>query len=404
MVLTRRLGSGFGYAVPTPDTFTLTASSAGGAINPWNIAGAYQYGGTAVLGYVDAAGNVEAITYDGTTVGGPYTIHAGFEADAHTGPAFVRRSSDGKIVAVYCKHNAVPLNIRVSSNADDPSAWGSATDLDSALGGTRYTDLQLYELSDGTLFLFYRDEPSAGTDSRWCYSTSTDGGSTWATQTQLFKIASTRSYVISWKAPGSDLIHFVATNGASSGFTKLGHFRMDGLTLARTKSDGTTISASLPLTFTDITEAYSGTGPVFASNVALDSSGNPVICGSDDLDVIYRRWTGSAWAGGTVASAGAGYSYNNDGNFGSWGQCVDDGDPNTVWMLRDSGGNPELWRYRTSDGGASFSGLQVTTGASTSQQQVVCVRNPAAWLRAFWQKGTWTTYTSYSVGLEGVTS
>jgi hypothetical protein len=179
---------------------------------------------------------------------------------------------------------------------------------------------------------------------------------------------------------------------------------MDGLTLARTTSDGTSIGASLPLGFASLTEVYSGTGPVFAANLAIDEAGYPVVCGADDLDVIYRRWTGSSWTGSVVASAGAGYSYNNDGNYGTWGQCVDDGDPNVVWMLRDAGGNPELWRYRTSDGGASFGGSQVTSGSSASAQQVVCVRTPAAWLRAVWQAGSWTDYTTYSVGLDGVTA
>lgn len=397
-------GSGSSWTVPLPSTVTLTSAAQGGAVNPWNIAGGYQRGGTAIVAYVDTAGNVECVTYDGAMVGGPYTIHAAFEADAHTGPALLRRSSDGRIVAVYTKHNATPINCRISTNPDDPSAWGSAASLDASLGGTRYTDVQLHELSDGSLFLLYRDEPSAGTDSRWCYSTSTDGGTTWATQTQLFKIASTRSYVITWKDPASDLIHVVTTNGASSGYTKLGHFRIDGITKARTKSDGTSIAAALPLTFTDITTAYSGTGAAFPINLAFGADGYPVIAGYDDMTYIYVRWTGSAWASTSIVSAGTGYEYNGAGTgFQPYGIAVDDGDPRIVWLLRDTGSTPELWRYITLDGGASFTGRQVTSGMGASQQ-VICVRNPASWLRAFWQVGTWTTYTSWTAGLTGVAS
>lgn len=397
----RLLLSGGSSAIPLPSLDALTSSPNGGN-NPWMVPGAYRYGDVVVGGYVDGSGSVECFTYTESTatVGGPHTIHASFETDAHTSPALIRRSSDGKILAFYCLHNAGTLNLRVSSSADDPSAWGSATNLDSQLGGTRYTDLQVHELSDGTLFLFYRDEPSAGTDSRWCWSTSSDGGSTWAAQTVLYRINSTRSYVISYKDPASDRIHFVATNGASSGYTKLGHWRMDGLTLARTKSDGSTISASLPLTFTDVTEAYSGSGDVFMSHIAFGSDGHPVFVGWEALDYIYRRWTGSAWTGSVIAACGTGFSYNNDSSYQPWGIALDDGDPNTVWLMRDSGGNPSAWRYRTTDGGASFGGQNLgATGGEV--HTMIPVRNPGS-LRAYYPVGSWTDYVTWACGLTGI--
>lgn len=402
--LARRIGAtGLGYTPPPPATLVTLTSSPSGGNSPWNVPGSYQRSGVVLGGYVDgSSGDVGAFTFTESTetAGGPHVIHAGFEDDAHTSPLFVRRTSDGKILAFYCLHNAGTLNVRVSSSADDPSAWGSATNLDSQLGGTRYTDLNVHELSDGTLFLFYRDEPTAGTDSRWCYSRSTDGGATWAAQTNLYHLSGTRSYVTTWKDPASDLIHFVATNGASSGFTKLGHWRMDGLTLARTKSDGTTISAALPLDFGDITEAYTTTGQAFMSMLTLDSSGRPVVACTDDLDYVYLRWSGSAWAATVVAASGTGFSYNNDGNFQAHGGTIDDGDPDVMWCLRDSGGNPNLWRYWTTDGGASFSGLDC--GAAGGEvHTIVPVRNPDR-LRAYFPVGSWTDYTDYACGIKGV--
>lgn len=400
-------GGGGAFMPAVPSTVTLAAAP-NGAMNPWNVPGAVTVGSKVWVSYVDGSGNLEIITYDGSSVGGPYTLHAAFEIDAHTGPALCRRASDGKWLAVYTKHNNTPINLKVSTNADDPSAWGVAASLDAQLGGTRYTDVQLHQLSNGTLFLFYRDEPSAGTDSRWCYSTSTDGGTTWAAQTILYRIASNRSYVITWKAPGSDLIHFVATNDSGGGFTKLGHFRMDGITLARTKSDGTTISSALPLVFADLTQAYSGTSGVFPLNIAFTAEGYPVVATRDDgtLNNIYTRWNGSAWSSVILGSCGTGYEYNGAGlGFGEWGHAIDDGNPDVVWALRDTGGRPELWRYWTDDAGATFTGFQVTTGASADQQQVICVRNPPTWLRAVWQIGPWTDYNhSLNVGVRGVSA
>ena len=405
-MLSRRLlaGGGSGFApivLPTPSPFAL--SGADGAVNPWMVPGAYSYGGKTYLGWVDSAGNVQAGTFNETTKAfTAHTIHASFEVDAHTSPAFLRRASDGRIITVYSKHNHVPINIRVSTNADDASAWGAATDLDGQLGGTRYTDEQLWEAS-GSLYLFYRDEPSAGTDSRWCISKCAPGSPTtgWAAQTIVFRIASTRSYVIS--ILDGTKIHFIATNGASSGYSKLGHFYLDTATDTYHKTDGT--SLSLPITFADITTIYSGSAVVFASNVVV--SGSEIIVSVQDtiagaIRYIYVRYNGSSWSSTNVVGAGTGYEYSGVGTgYGAWGYAIDAGNPDIFYVLRDTGASPDLWTYTTGDGGATFTPVQRTFVSSTSQQQVIPVRNRSSALRCLWQVGTWTTYTNYSVNLYG---
>lgn len=396
-----RLSSGYRELSTTP--LTLTAAPNGGC-NPWQLPGALQVGGTTYIGYVDGSGNVEVITYDGS-VSGPYTIHSGFEADAHTSPAFVRRASDGRFITVYSKHNATPINLRVATNPDDVSAWGSATDLDAQLTGTRYTDEQIWEYGS-TLYLFYRDEPSAGTDSRWCLSTCASGSPTtgWAAQTQIYRVASARSYVVNVLDSTRGRIHFVATNST----TKLGHFYLDIAAGTYHKSDGTQITASKPYNFSHITEIMTGTSTVYPSNVVVDGDGYPVV-GIQDLNVAgdiryhYARWNGSAWNDTDVASSGTGYEYSGLGTgFGSWGYCVDDGNPNIFWTIGEDGSQPEIYRHLTRDGGSTFTTTQVTTGTTSDQQQLICVRNPINALRALWQIGTWTDYTDWSVGLMGV--
>jgi len=402
--LLARGGAG-SFTPPSPYAVTTLATAPNGGNNPWVNAGSIQYAGTTIVGWVDGSnGNLECLTRNETTgtLSSVTVITAAHEIDAHSAPGFLRRSSDGRILCMVSLHNGASIHLKISTNPDDVTAWGSAVNLDSQLGGTRYTDYQFVELSDSSIFLFYRDEPSAGTDSRWCYSKSTDGGATWAAQTQLFKIASTRSYVILWKPLGSDLIHFATTNGASAGFTKIGHFRMDGLTLARTKSDGTTISASLPLTFTDITTAYTGSSNVFPLNIAFDSSNNPVIAGWDNLTYTYHRWSGSAWTNTSIVACGTGFEYNGPATgFQPWGTAVDDGDPNVVWLMVDTGGNPSWWRYVTANGGTSFTGTLIGA-VSGKVHTVVPVRHPAK-LRAYAPFGTWTDYNNYSCGESGVT-
>lgn len=395
------VGGGTAFSPPSPASFALTSAPNGGN-NPWVVPSAVHHSGTTFLGWVDNAGNIECAEYSAGTVSGPYTIHANFNADAHDAPAFVRRASDGKWITVYSKHNNIPINLRVSTNADDFSAWGSATNLDSQLGGVRYTDYQVFERS-GTLWMFVRDEPSIGTDSRWqltsCSSATPTSG--WAALQGIYRVASTRSYAITAYDAVQDRLHMIATNGANAGFTKLGHMYRDMAAGTWHKTDGTPIA--LTANFTNLTEIYSGTGPCFGINMWFDASGDPVVNAWDDLDYVYLRLTSGTWDSTVITDAGTGYSYNNDGNNQPWGSTLDYADVDTVWLLKDDDGvNPQLWRYITANGGATFTGTQVTSNLSGDQTTVIGVLNADTDLRAFWQSGTWTTYTNWNMGLTGV--
>lgn len=415
MTLARLLLGGSGSFTPPPppavSPYVLNPAP-DGAINPWQTPAAYSYGGVTIFPWIDRVGNVEVGVFDeaSKTVTGRYTIHAAFQSDAHSSPSLWRRTSDGRIITAYSLHNASTFNIRVSTNPDDPSSWGSATGLDAQLGGTRYSDSQLYEV-DGTLYLFYRDEPTAGTDSRWCISTTSAATPTsgWAAQTIVYHITGTRSYVTSALDTTSGHIHFVATNGGAtvggiSGFSRLGHFYLDTSDGTYHKTDGTTIT--LPLDFSEITEAYAGTTGVFMSNVVIDAGGHPVVAAQDRiagaLRYIYVRASGSSWAATNVAAVGTGYEYSGTGTgFGAWGSCIRDSDPDRMYAIRDTGSLPEVYRYDTGDGGATFSETQETTGATYPYFTMVCVRNDSEALQAMCEQGIWGSYKNYNVGLVG---
>jgi hypothetical protein len=419
-VLVGGIGSGIVNPGPPPEEPSLPVASVltsnpNGGNSPWTIPGALYHAtpDKTFITYVDRTGNIEGIEYDHATdtVGGPYTIHANFHVDAHDSPAIVRRASDGKFICVYSVHNSTPINLRVSTNADSLNGWGSATNLDGQLGGSRYTDYQLYELN-GTLYMLYRDEPVAGTDSRWMLSTNDAATPTagWTAQANQFRVNSQRSYVITAMDYANERLHFIATNGSltsggTTGFSKLGHFYLDIGANTYHKSDRTQIF-SPPFTYTELTEIYSGTGGVFALNLTIDSAGHPVIAATDiiagDSRYIYIRFDGSDWNATNVSSGDPGYIYGGGGAPQAWGAAVDDGDPNLLWTIEDGGGGqPEVFLHETANGGATFSSTQVTDGTTQLQAQVICIRNPHTDLRVFWQRGAWTHYTNYNVGLVG---
>lgn len=402
-------GSG-GFIVPPLNYFDLTSAPHGG-LNPWTVPSAIYHSGTTYVGYVNGGnGNIEVVTYtDAGTIGGPYVVDAAFEADAHVSPSLLRRASDGRLIIVYAKHNNTPINVRVSTNPDDASAWGAATNIAAQLGGSRFTDYAIFEMT-GYLFLWYRDEPSAGTDSRWCisYCDPTLPTSGWHTQQIVYRVAGSRSYVIACGDIANGRIQFVATDtGLAPGVpSKVGAFYHDAGAGTFHKSDGTTIT--IPLAFADITQFYtSATDPLSPENLTVDGSGYPVhvgevyINGTGEWRYYYSRFNGTTWANTNVASGGTGYVYDPFPVYSAYGSCVDDGDPNVMYAIVPVSSQPELYKYTTADGGSTFSSAAVTSGSSALRIQPITIRERGAVLKVVSEIGTWTSYTSFSLGLVG---
>lgn len=296
------VGGASAFSPPSPGSFALTAAPNGGN-NPWTVPSAVHVAGTTYFGWIDGSGNLECAEYTAGMLAGPYTIASAFNTDAHDSPAFVRRASDGKWIAFASKHNTGTMDVWVSTNADDFSSWTGPTNLDSQLGGSRYTDYQVFERS-GVLTLFVRDEPTAGTDSRWLRSTTSSATPTsgWSVLQNTYRVAGTRSYAITAYDSIQDRLHLIATNGASTGFTKLGHMYRDMTAGTWHKTDGTAVA--LTANFSSLTEIYSGTGPCFGINMWFDASGDPVVNGWDGMDYIYLRLTAGTWDSTVITDAG----------------------------------------------------------------------------------------------------
>lgn len=398
MTAVRRLaaaGGGGSVTLPPPSIVALAAAPNSGH-NQLTVPSAIAIDATHTgVGYVDGSGNVECIVYDhaAETVAGPYTIHASFEADTHSSPAFLRRP-DGRWLCFYSLHNGPTFNVRLSTGVDDWSAWGSATNLDSELGGANYTDyLVVPHLT--TNLLVYRDEPTPGTDSRWNYSTNASPDVTgWNAQTLLYREAGARSYLSGWG--NGSRTDFVVTNGT---FTKLGHFYADG---TWRRSDGTDMG-SPPFDFSDVTEIYSGTSP-FIWGLSYATPTRPAIAGRDGTSDLYiRQQTGGSWQATSLGSCGTGYEYNGPGTgFISYGACIDDGDPDRMLRIEDVNGQPEVMEYTTADEGATFGARNLSAGSSELRTQLIPVRNPLSGLRAVLSEGPFVDYTDWTQAMLGV--
>lgn len=384
-----------------PPAFFPFAAPAKGWTGTDANATAVYYNGKTYFGFVDIGGaiRVGAYTHATRTVAISPAIVT-IIPDIHCTPSVIVRQSDQKLLLACSPHNLTPsvhMYIAVSSNAEDVSAWGAATDIQGTLGGTSYTYAKLVQLSgeSGKIYLFYRDEQDSQASAALCYSTSTDGGSTWTAQTVLYKNSGSHQPYWSIETDDSARIDFVAGDGsaaAGDSTASLYHFYYTGG--SRYKSDGTLISASLPLAPSNLTKIYDGTngglrvpysisvGPSpFATWATYDVAGS----GSNE-----HYWYGTCDSGGTwtvneIVDAGS----PPVTGFAEGGAYLDKIDQTVVYVSRKVSGFIQIYRYKTANSGATWTNTALTSDTNGQMGDSLNIRpisprHAASDLRALW--------------------
>lgn len=411
-MLARRLlpaGGGGSFTIPEPpppEAFTLTAAPDGA----WSWFGdprALTHSGHTYLGYVDTSGNVcvRVYVHATDTVGAEIILKAALDVDDHVNPSFAVLPN-GKLAAWYCRHEpgSTTPHQRISTNtvASDPTLSGgfaAETDLDANLGGTSY-DYPVPFVEGSRVYLFFRNLPGSNSY-RLIRSHSDDNGATWAALTTVVQNTtnSNRAY---WKlARHDDFIHVAWTDGTPNiDTTDLYHFYWDVVNDTYHLTDGTTI-AGLPFDAPDLTPVYSASN-TWVWDIAVDpSTGYPRIIhpvwATPFTDVRYHRaqWNGSAWSSTEIATGGAGIDVTG---VYSGGAVMDNQDPDVVWASRQVSGQWEIWRY-TLDG--SWSGVAITSGSSSKNIRPYVPPGRTDELLVVWLTGTYTGYTTYSMGITG---
>lgn len=414
MSLARRLlmsagGSG-GFAPPTLQTFTIT-SAPDGAWSWFGDPRVITNGDYSYIGYVDTTGNVCLRVYDhaNESVGSEIVLKAAFDVDDHVNPSLAVLPN-GKLAAWYCRHEPASTtpHQRISANtlASDPTisgGFGSETDLDASMGGTSY-DYPVPIVVGSRVYLFFRDIPS-GSSYRLVRTYSDDNGATWAAQTTLV-VNSANTNRAYWKiVEAGGLIHFAWTDGSpNTDTTYLYHFYWDPTGDTYHETDSTQITASLPLARTDLTSAYTSAN-TWVWDIAVESAtGYPRILhptwATEFSDHRYRcaRWNGSSWSSVEIAAGGDGIDATG---VYSGGMCFDPTDPDVVYASRQVSGQWEMYRYVSSDSGATWDGTALTSSSSSKHIRPYVPPNRGT-LRAVWLTGTYSGYTSFSMGVTGL--
>jgi len=343
---------------------------------------------------------------------GPYILSNRLQLDDHNNPSFLRRSSDGRIIAQYSKHAAdATFYQRISTNPDDMTSWGAQVDLGTSIGATLYAYANLIEITDG-IFTFPRAQASGDTFYTWGYTKSTDQGATWAPWTKLFNEPNQRSYS-RYRKRAANRINIFCNDGHPGeyipGQNSTYHLFYDAGSFKKT--DGTALGAPPYRPSAILTKVYDAVQTGVSSwilDASLNADVNPAcVFGTFPVPSLdhrynYGRWNGSSWvvteicpAGGTMYVVG-----QEDQPYYIGGACIDQDNPNIVYLSREFGtGGPhrnggwfQLFKAVTADNGATWTLTQLTFEGTDHYRPY----KPAGANVITFFKGSYTIYTNYA--------
>jgi len=343
-------------------------------------------------------------------------LRALYEADDHDNPAFLRRASDNRIMAFYAKHKTTTVyNLRISTNADDPSAWGTEIDISGQLGHGAYSYAVAFQMASGRIYLFYRARNTTTAEWAWHMSYSdSDDGTGFTIGVQL--TPPERPY-LKLRQDGSK-IHIICNDGHPQSLQRNSTYHFYMLDTAGAiswhKSDGTEITSPPFDQATEMTRIYDGTTyKSWVHDIVADGSGNPVAAFAvfmepyphvTDHRYHQARWDGSAWTDYEVCDAGG--CLTPEEQYYSGGVVTDPADPDIVWCSRqvneagnaDPDGIFQIYRYVTTDGGQNWTGTQMTF------ENVHCFRPyiPVGGDRVFYVKGRYDHYTDFATTIASI--
>ena len=377
---------------------------------------AVYYNGATYFGWVNSSGDIgisKRVHSTGAVTS--FTLSAALEVNDHDNAA-VHILPDGKIMAIYSKHNDTSGNrYRISANAEDISAWGSEqivvyTPLPNTYSNPHYLS------QTGKVYNFVRVAAGgSGTNSIIARAYSVSGG-TWDTQRTWIEQTSKRPYV---KAAnnGTNRIDFLFTDqhpnqGASSIYHC--YMQLDGSdNEVFYQSDGTLIGAGPVVPTTDATLVYDGsTNRGWVWDLVRESDGTlhavwAVFVTSEDHRYYYAKCVAGAWTTPVEVTNAGVWLYAGEPYY-SGGICIDATNPTRLYLSKKTPSVRvwELSEWRTTDGGATWAKhADITSGNSPDSinARPFSPRGhngelPVLW----WEASNYTSYTSYTARIMGL--
>ena len=357
------------------------------------------------VGYVTSGGDicVSAFDHDTRTLTAA-TLHRRLNRDDHANPGLLIRP-DGRLWVFYSGHSRRPMYSRISKAPEDISQWEPARKVTCDIPGSNgycYANPVQLSAEKQRVYLFWR-----GGNWQPAFAT-TDDGKTWsAARTFLQAPRGTPPYV-KICSDGESRIHIAYTDGHPMHMTANNVYYLCYRDGAFWKADGTKVRdvADLPIKTAEGDRVYDAAkhkARGWIWDIALDGE-KPVIVHATIPDVRnhryrYARWDGTAWRNHELTEAGA-YINGPGEQFYSGGVVLDHDDPSVVFCSRQVNGVHELQRFKTADGGKTWTARPITTGSTLKNVRPVVVRGHRGdELIVLWMQGRYDYYTRYRTSL-----
>lgn len=370
--------------------------------------------GRFAVGGVTTGGSVMVGDYNGQTISHAMLFER-LQIDDHVNPALIKLP-DGKALACFTRHGAGAGEFYVSrtTTAGNLANWSAPTNIKAQVSpdadNYRFSYPHLCQLSaeGGRLYMTFRAESLTDpTQEYWCYSTSDDGGITWAKGRKLW--GPTRPYT-TLRRNGPNRIDFLFNDshpGSQPNNNTYHCYIQDGLFY---RTDGTLIGGpdALPLNpSTGPTKVYDaaseGLGRSWIWDIVPDPlTARPVACFATfpaytDHRYHQARWDGANWVRHEVCDGGGMLIPTQPAYSG--GVITDPEDINVVFCSRPVDGVFQIFRYVSADNGVTWSGEQLTFGNDPCFRPFI----PEGSRKLFYCTGRYaTTYQEYNTRIESL--
>jgi hypothetical protein len=280
---------------------------------------------------------------------------------------------------------------------EDIATWGPERRLGTNTPGRRgftYPNPVQLAAEGGRIHLFWR-----GGNFKPSYSHSDDGLS-WAPAKTLIEVSRGRPYV-KVASDGGDTIHMAYTDGhprerASSLFyaryTDGKWFRANGRRIADPPfrpGEGDLIW--------DVTKRDHH---AWVHDVAFDADGRPhvvyaVFPSMTDHRYRHARWNGARWEDRQVTTAGPFFDDDGGERQYSGGIVFDHANPAVVYLSRQIAGQFQVERWRTADGGRTWTRRSLTKGSREKNVRPVVARGGGP----LWMRGGYINFREYRTAI-----
>jgi hypothetical protein len=371
---------------------------------------AVTHDGRTYVGWVDHEGDIKLSSYDHSTGDRvTATLQARLNEDDHANPSIHVRP-DGRLMVFYSRHVGPAMHYRISSQPGDVSSWEAPQTIPTnSLGGFGYTYPNPIRLEDeSATYLFWR-----GGNYNPTFSIQQDGSSSWTPARTIIRFAGERPYV-KYDSSGGDTIHMAYTNAHPGEFESVNMYyaRVRGGNVERV--GGQQIgSLDDPIAPDEGDLVYDVAAPTWVHDVAVDSSGRPVIVfasfpSPSDHRYHYAHWTGSAWDVHEITPAGGSIRGDGKSPYYSGGLTLDHEDPSRVYLSRQVGSSwqVETWTTTAAAHGTSWASQPLSAGSTEKNVRPVSPRGMTATggeMSAIWMRGAYPDYWNYETAVQAFT-